>query len=404
MSEKNFFDSNGQLSGVEDVLKKYVPEKERAEVERILYGWNQGKSVESIEIPKEALSLAEKHDFEIKAFRFTAEKEEIRPPRIVRVALLQNSITNPTSDPLMKQYEGIQNKIEHMLDAAGLSGANMSCLQEAWTMPFAFCTREKHPWTQFAMDAETGPATVFCQKMAKKYNMVMVNPILERDSAHADTIWNTAVVIGNNGNVIGKSRKNHIPRVGDFNESTYYMEGNTGHQVFETAFGKIAVNICYGRHHFLNWMAYGLNGAEIVFNPSATVGALSEPMWGIEGRNAAIQNSYFTCNINRIGTETFPNEFTSGNAKPAHKDFGHFYGSSYVAAPDASRCPSLSRNRDGVLIIEMDLNLCTQIKDKWCLQMTSRYELYQEFLTKFNKPDFKPQVLRDPGLAKNRND
>lgn len=76
--------------------------------------------------------------------------------------------------------------------------------------------------------------------------------------------------------------QNHIPRVGDFNESTYYMEGNTGHPVFETAYGKIAINICYGRHHPLNWLAFGLNGAEIVFNPSATVGELSEPMWPIE--------------------------------------------------------------------------------------------------------------------------
>lgn len=76
--------------------------------------------------------------------------------------------------------------------------------------------------------------------------------------------------------------QNHIPRVGDFNESTYYMEGNTGHPVFETAFGKIGINICYGRHHPLNWQAFGMNGAEIVFNPSATVGDLSEPMWPIE--------------------------------------------------------------------------------------------------------------------------
>ena len=138
-----------------------------------------------------------------------------------------------------------------------------------------------------------------------------------------ETIWNTAVVISNSGKVIGKSRKNHIPRVGDFNESTYYMEAQDGHPVFETEFGKIAINICYGRHHPLNWIGYGLNGAEIVFNPSATVGALSEPMWSIEGRCAAIANTYFTGNINRVGTETFPNEFTSGNGKPAHKDFFH---------------------------------------------------------------------------------
>ena len=63
--------------------------------------------------------------------------------------------------------------------------------------------------------------------------MVIVSSILERDEDHGDTIWNTCVVISNTGRVIGKSRKNHIPRVGDFNESTYYMEGNLGHPVFE---------------------------------------------------------------------------------------------------------------------------------------------------------------------------
>lgn len=57
-------------------------------------------------------------------------------------------------------------------------------------------------------------------------------------------------------------------------QSTYYMEGNLGHPVFQTQFGRIAVNICYGRHHPLNWLMYSINGAEIIFNPSATIGAL----------------------------------------------------------------------------------------------------------------------------------
>ena len=196
-------------------------------------------------------------------------------------------------------------------------------------------------------------STKLLSELAKKYRMVIVSPILERDMIHGETIWNTCVVINHEGKYLGKSRKNHIPRVGDFNEATYYMEGNTGHkvgehinldnhhQVFDTIYGKIAINICYGRHHPLNWQAYALNGAEIIFNPSATVGALSEPMWGIEGRNAAIANGVFTGNINRVGTEHFPNEFTSANGKPAHKDFGPFYGSSYVACPDASRTPAL---------------------------------------------------------------
>lgn len=101
-----------------------------------------------------------------------------------------------------------------------------------------------------------------------------------------------------------------------------------------------------------------MNGAEIIVNPSATVGALSEPLWGIEARNAAIANHCFTVAINRVGTEYFPNEFTSGDGKKAHNDFGLFYGSSYIAAPDASRTPGLSRTRDGLLVTEVDLNMC----------------------------------------------
>lgn len=259
-------------------------------------------------------------------------------------------------------------------------------------MPFAFCTREKFPWCEFAEEVETGVTTMFVSNLAKQYNMVIISPILERDSAHGDRIWNTCVVIGENGRIIGKHRKNHIPRVGDFNESTYYVEGNTGHPVFETSFGKIAINICYGRHHPLNWTMFGINGAEvdsfsytirhennftsklllmnycyfqIVFNPSATTGALSEPLWPVEARCAAIANSYYTCAINRVGTESFPNEFTSGDGKPAHKDFGHFYGSSYITAPDGTRTPGLGRNKDGLLVAEVDLNLCRQTKDVW---------------------------------------
>lgn len=92
------------------------------------------------------------------------------------------------------------------------------------------------------------------------------------------------------------------------------------------------------------------------------MGALSEPLWGIEARNASIANSVFTAAINRVGTETFPNAFTSGDGAPAHSDFGHFYGSSYVAAPDGSRTPSLARDKNGILLVGCDLNLCQQVR------------------------------------------
>jgi len=280
-----------------------------------------------------------------------------------------------------------------------VAGANVLCLQECWTAPFFFCTREKLPWCEFAECPFTGRSTLFISRKAKQHNMVIISPIIERDMKHGGVIWNTAVVVGNRGNVIGTHRKNHIPSVGDFNEANYYRDGNDGWPVFETDFGKIGINICYGRHHPLNWMAFGLNGAEIVFNPSATVGELSEPLWAIEARNAAIANSYFAAGCNRVGTEVFPNAFTSGDGKPAHSQFGHFFGSSYVASPDGARCPSLPRDRDGVCIAEIDLNLLQQARDKWMFQTTARYADYAAFLTNFVKPSFQPQVITDPTIG-----
>ncbi|KAG9133393.1 hypothetical protein Leryth_024110 [Lithospermum erythrorhizon] len=414
------------------------------EVSRLLLGLNSGKVLESLTLPDITKTLSSEHDFDLQAYSFRAigescydfststhmlegndlrknaysfraDREPIREPRMVRVGLIQNSISLPTTASFLDQRKAIFDKLTPIIDAAGSSGVKILCLQEAWTMPFAFCTREKR-WCEFAEPID-GESTQFLQSFAKKYGMVIVSSILERDIKHGETLWNTAVIIGNHGNIIGKHRKNHIPRVGDFNESTYYMEGNTGHPVFETAYGKIAVNICYGRHHPLNWLAFGLNGAEIVFNPSATVGDLSEPMWPVESvhcfcllaefvilpaRNASIANSYFVGSINRVGTEVFPNPFTSGDGKPQHADFGHFYGSSHFSAPDASCTPSLSRCRDGLMIADMDLNLCRQVKDRWGFRMTARYDVYAELLNRYVKPDFEPQVISDPLLHKNQ--
>lgn len=381
-----------ELKSLDECLEKHLPAEELREVKRILYGVEKDQT---LELSADALATAKENGFEIKGYRFTARQEELRKPRIVRVGAIQNSIALPTTAPLEEQREGIWKKVKVMIKAAAEAGCNIVCTQEAWTMPFAFCTREKFPWCEFAEEAEKGPTTKMLAELAKAYNMVIIHSILERDVEHGETIWNTAVVISNSGRYMGKHRKNHIPRVGDFNESTYYMEGNTGHPVFETEFGKIAINICYGRHHPQNWMMFGLNGAEIVFNPSATIGRLSEPLWCIEARNAAIANSYFTVPINRVGTEEFPNEYTSGDGRPAHKEFGPFYGSTYVAAPDGSRTPSLSRCNDGLLVTELDLNLCRQVKDFWGFRQTQRLPLYAESFQKASELDFKPQIIRE---------
>lgn len=389
------------VPSVEDIINKYVPEKERGVIMGILHG----KGSKPLPIPKDVQELADRENYQLKLEGMTqnAVKEQNpfgdRPPRVVRLCSIQFAVPiHPKDGSLKEQYDAIVARTEKLLNAAAKLGANVVLLQETWTCPFFFATREKYPYIELAEDPRTGPSAVFIKRKAKELNMVIVSPIMERDNAHSGRIWNTAVVFGNTGNYIGKHRKNHIPRVGDFNEATYYTEGDTGHPVFETAFGKIAINICYGRHHPLNWLSFGLNGAEIVMNPSATVGALSEPMWAIEARSASIFFNYFTVCNNRIGTEQYPNAFTSGNGQPAHSDFGHFYGSSYIAAPDAARTPGLSRLRDGVIVAEVDLNQCQQMKDTWMLAITGRYDLYAKKLAEYIRPDFQPQVIRDPAL------
>ncbi|EGR32979.1 hypothetical protein IMG5_064870 [Ichthyophthirius multifiliis] len=380
----------GELISVEKAINEYLPEKEKKEVLKILYGAN----CDPQKINNIALNLSKTHNFELAEYKIGAQTEQARLPRRVKIGAVQNIYKAQTTDPILAQRNAIHEYNKNILEAAYHCGVNVICFQELWTCPFFVATREKYPWVELAESAEFGPTTLMLQDMAKKYNMVIVSSILERDDERG-VIFNTAVVISNKGKYMGKHRKNHIPRVGDFNESTYYMEGNTGHPVFATEFGKIAINICYDRHHPLSWQQFGLNGAEIVFNPSATVGGLSEPMWPIEARNAAIANHYFTVAINRVGTEQFPNKFTSGDGKNAHNDFGHFYGSSYVAAPDGTRTPGLSRTQDGLLVVDIDLNLCQQIKDKWGFTMTGRHDYYAEKLNEYVLKGFKQQLIRD---------
>lgn len=161
--------------------------------------------------------------------------------------------------------------------------------------------------------------------------MVIVSPILERDNDE-DCLWNTAVVIDNNGKVLGISRKNHIPISGRFGESYYYNPSELGHPVFQTEFGRIGVCICYERHHPQCFFSYALNSAEIVFNPSATVKSFSESLWPIEARDAAFQNEFYVGAINRVGQEQFDSSSDS-------QGMSSFYGSSYVSGPDGSKTP-----------------------------------------------------------------
>ena len=129
-------------------------------------------------------------------------------------------------------------------------------------------------------------------ELAKKHHMVMVVPVYEEDIT--GVYYNTASVIDSDGTYKGKFRKMHIPHCDPgFWEKFYFRPGNLGYPVFDTSIGKVGVYICYDRHFPDGARCLGLNGAEIVFNPSATVAGLSEYLWKLEQPAARSCQSVF---------------------------------------------------------------------------------------------------------------
>ncbi|XP_056636319.1 beta-ureidopropionase-like [Diorhabda sublineata] len=377
-----------EFESVDSALRQ-LPKEDYDRVRKILYG----NETHDIEVSEESKELASKYNIELVTCGFNCRDEQLRSPKVVRVGLFQHKLVPfPTSTPIQEMKYALFKFANKAIRIAARGGVNIFCFPETWNMPYAFCTREKTPWCEYAESAQYGPTTKMLQELAQIHNMVIISPILERDDIHNDSIWNTAVVIDNHGDYLGKQRKNHIPRAGDINEAIYCSEGNSGHPVFETEFGKIGV--CFSRHHPINSLIFGVNGAEIVFNPAAAAGSFNEPLWSIESRSAAIANGYFTCAVNRVGTEVFENDFTMGDGKPPHRESDYYFGSSYVTAPNGVRTPGLSRTKNGLLIAEMDLNLCRQVKDHWGFQLSQRLDLYADLLSRATRSDFTPQIIR----------
>eukprot|EP01068_Selenidium_serpulae_P018575 Selendium_serpulae@DN6467_c1_g1_i2.p1 len=166
------------IDSFDSVLATVLPEQHRDSMELLFYGRRRVP----LQIKSEELRAANDNNFEILAESLIPDDPSWEPGRPVRIGVIQNSIATETTRPTREQYQAIETKVEKIIDTAGRMGVNILSLQEAWTMPFAFCTREKHPWTQFAEPAnERGESTKFLSKKAKQWNMVIINPILERD-------------------------------------------------------------------------------------------------------------------------------------------------------------------------------------------------------------------------------
>ena len=164
------------------------------------------------------------------------------------------------------------------IESAGKQGVQILCLQEIFNTPY-FCPGQDSAWYASA-ESVPGPTTERMAEYARRYNMVIIVPIFEKEQP--GVLYNTAAVIDADGTYLGKYRKNHIPHTSGFWEKYFFKPGNLGYPVFETRYAKIGVYICYDRHFPDGARVLGLNGAEIVYNPSATVAGLSQYLWQLE--------------------------------------------------------------------------------------------------------------------------
>jgi beta-ureidopropionase len=272
----------------------------------------------------------------------------------VRAAIIQAHANMP-KDEAVDKHVGLIAK-------AAAEGAQITCLQEIFHGPY-FCAEQDPKWYATA-EPEDGPIVTRMRELARQHQMALVVPWFEE--AQTGVYYNSAAVIERDGTLLGKYRKTHIPQVGPcFFEKYYFKPGNLGYPVFDTSVGRVGLIICYDRHFPEVARQVGLKGAELVFNPSATVESLSKYLWELEQPAHAVANGFWIAAINRVGVEAPVNP-------------NKFYGSSYFCDPRGQIVAKASDSEDEVLVCDLDLDKIREVRNTWQFMRDRRPETYHE--------------------------
>ncbi|MFZ4509530.1 MAG: nitrilase-related carbon-nitrogen hydrolase [Candidatus Nanopelagicales bacterium] len=271
---------------------------------------------------------------------------------VVRAALVQTNWTGDKESMIIAHEEYARQ--------AAAQGAKVMCFQELFYGPY-FCQVQDAKYYEYA-ESIPGPTTERFQALAAELGMVMVLPMYEEEQP--GVLYNTAAVVDADGTYLGKYRKNHIPQVKGFWEKFYFRPGNLGYPVFQTAVGPVGVYICYDRHFPEGWRALGLNGAQIVFNPSATHRGLSAYLWKLEQPASAVANEYFVGAINRVGIESEIGD-------------NDFYGTSYFVDPEGKFLGEPADPYQPELVVrDLDMDLLAEVRNRWAFYRDRRPDTY----------------------------
>jgi N-carbamoylputrescine amidase len=264
-----------------------------------------------------------------------------------------------------------------LAEAAAKKGANIICTQELFRSQY-FCQSEDHANFKLA-EPIPGPSTKAFQRIAKKHGVVIIASLFERRSS--GLYHNTAVVIDADGSLLGIYRKMHIPDDPLYYEKFYFTPGDTGFRAWETKFGKVGVLICWDQWYPEGARLTAMQGAEILFYPTAIgwhpsekaeYGVNQHGAWEIIQRSHAVANGCYVAAVNRVGVE-----------QPIGGDGIEFWGQSFVAGTSGQIIAKAGTKKEEILLVPVDLAKVDVTRTHWPFLRDRRIDAYGGLTKRF---------------------
>jgi N-carbamoylputrescine amidase len=248
-----------------------------------------------------------------------------------------------------------------------------------------FCQSEDHRFFKLA-ESIPGPSTDAFAKIAKKYNMVIVAALFERRAA--GLYHNTAAVIDADGSLMGIYRKMHIPDDPLFYEKFYFTPGDLGFKAWKTKHATIGVLICWDQWYPEGARLTAMQGAEILFYPTAIgwhpsekkeYGVAQHDSWELSMRAHAVANGCYVCAPNRVGHEYI----TDANGKRVSEDGLQFWGQGFVSQPNGHVVHRASIDKEEVCIVDCELDKVEFARTHWPFLRDRRIDAYGDLTKRF---------------------
>ena len=298
------------------------------------------------------------------------------PTAPVTVALTQMACGEDPSANRARQAE--------LLEAAAARGAQIACTQELFASQY-FCQVEDHRFFELA-ETIPGPSTELFSAIAQRHQMVIVASLFERRAR--GLYHNTAAVIDADGSLLGIYRKMHIPDDPLCYEKFYFTPGDTGFRAWKTRYAQIGVLVCWDQWFPEGARLTALQGAELLFYPTAIgwhpaekaeYGERQQEAWELIQRSHGVANGCFVCAPNRVG-----HEWLKGiDGTPVHPDGIEFWGQSFVSAPDGQVVARASRDSEEVLVVTCDLDQVEKSRTHWPFLRDRRIDAYENLTRRF---------------------